>query len=151
MRVVLRMVIGVVAWQLAAAVFERVAPYRVIKWYWKVANPPWMLIAGRLPGFALLETTGRRTGRKHHVPVGARLRDGSVWLVTAHASEVQYIRNIKADPAVRVRIRGRWRDGVAHLVPEDDAPRRALRLNLLNGLFVRMASADLITVRIDIE
>ena len=151
MRPALRVAIAVVGWQVAAAVFERVAPYRVIKWYWKVANPPWKVVAGRVPGFVLLETTGRRTGRKHQVPVGARLQEGSVWVVTAHASEVDYIKNIKADPAVRVQVIGRWRNGVARIVPDDDAPRRAIRLNLLNGLFMRVASADLVTVRIDLE
>ena len=74
-----------------------------------------------------------------------------MWLVAANASDAHYIRNIKANPDVRVRIRGRWRSGVAHLVPEDDARRRAIRLNPLNGLFVAIASSDLVTVRIDLE
>ena len=147
----MRFVVAVVGWQVAAALFERVAPYRIVRWYWKVANPPWRLVAGRIPGFALVETTGRKTGRKYQVPVGARLRDGSVWFVTAHASDVHYIRNIKANPDVRVMIGGRWRNGLAHLLPEDDARRRAIWLNPLNGLFVWMASSDLITVRIDVE
>ncbi len=115
-----------------------------------MANPAWRVIAGRVPGFALVETTGRRTGRKHQVPVGARLEDHSVWLVAGHASDAHYIKNIKANPDVRVRIGGRWRDGMAHLVPEDDARRRAVHLNLLNGLFERVASSDLLTVRIDL-
>ncbi len=146
----MRVLVVVVGWQIAAAVFERVAPHRLRKWYWKVANPPWRLIAGRVPGLALVETTGRRSGRKHQVPVGARLQAESVWFVAAHASDVHYIRNIKADPEVRVRIDGHWRRGVAHLLPDDDARRRALRLNPLNGLFVRTASQDLVTVRIDL-
>ncbi len=143
--------IGVVLWQAAAAVFERLAPHRVIRWYWKIANPAWSLIAGWIPGFALVETTGRRTGRKHPVPVGARVEGGSVWFVAAHASEAHYVKNIKAHPEVRVRVGGRWRPGVAHLVAEDDAAKRAVRLNLLNGLFERMASSDLLTVRIDLK
>ena len=151
MRFVLRLVIAAVLWQAAAAVFERVAPHGVIKWYWKVANPPWRLVAGRVPGFALIETTGRRTGRLHQVPVGARLQDGSVWFVAAHASHAHYIKNIKADPNVRVRVGGRWRSGVAHLVAEDDARRRAVLLNPLNGLFARIASSDLVTVRVELS
>ncbi len=150
MRTALKVLLGLVAWQVAVAAFEGVAPHHVIKWYWKVANGPWRLIAGRVPGFALVETTGRRTGRKHQVPVGARLRGRSVWFVAAHASESHYIKNIRAHPEVRVRIGGRWRAGVASLVPEDDARRRATRLNLLNGLFERLASSDLMTVRIDL-
>ena len=151
MQVVLKVAIGVIGWQVAVALFERVAPHHIVRWYWKVANPPWRLIAGRAPGFALVETTGRRTGRKHQVPVGARLKDGSVWFVAGHASDAHYIKNIKADPQVRVRIGGRWRDGLAHLVTEDDAGRRAVLLNPPNGLFALLASSDLMTVRIDLE
>ena len=143
--------LAAVVWQVAAAVFERVAPHGVIRWYWKVANPSWRLVAGRVPGFALIETTGWRTGRTHQVPVGARLQGRSLWLVAAHASHAHYIKNIKANPNVRVRVGGRWRSGVAHLVPEDDAAHRALRLNPLNGLFERIASSDLATVRIDLD
>lgn len=151
MRIGLKAVVGIILWQVAAAVLERFAPHDLIRWYWKIANPPWRLIAGRVPGFALVETTGWRTGRKHQVPVGARLQDDSVSFVAAHASKAHYIKNIQANPRVRVQIGRCWREGVAHLVPEDDAPRRAVRLNLLNGLFERLASSDLMTVRIDLD
>lgn len=151
MRIALKALIGIILWQVAAAVFERFAPHRLIRWYWKIANPPWRLIAGRVPGFALVETTGWRTGRKHQVPVGARLQGESVWFVAAHASKAHYIKNIEVNPEVRVRVGGRWREGLARLVPDDDAPRRAVRLNLLNGLFERVASSDLMTVRIDLD
>ena len=151
MRLVLKVLIGVFVCQVAVAVFERLAPHSLIRWYWKIANPPWRLVAGRAPGFAIVETTGRRTGRKHQVPVGARLQDRSVWLVAAHAGDAHYVKNIKANPEVRVQIAGRWCNGLAHLVPEDDARQRAVWLNPLNGLFERVASSDLMSVRIDLE
>ncbi len=151
MRIALKALAGLLLWQAAAAVFERLAPHGLTRWYWKIANPVWWLIAGRVPGFALVETTGWRTGRGHQVPVGARLQGDAVWFVAAHASKAHYIKNIEANPQVWVRVGGRWRSGLAHLVPDDDAPRRAVRLNLLNGLFERVASSDLMTVRIDLD
>jgi hypothetical protein len=36
------------------------------------------------PGWALLETGGRRSGRRRVVPVGNGLREGVFWIVTEH-------------------------------------------------------------------
>jgi deazaflavin-dependent oxidoreductase (nitroreductase family) len=107
---------------------------------------------GYLPGWVVIETTGRRTGRPHRVPVGGGVRDGSVWVV-AGRRDADYVRNIEARPSVRVRVHGRWRKGIAHVLPEDDPRRRALRTNPANGLFVAVASAvaDQVTIRIDLE
>jgi hypothetical protein len=52
---------------------------------------------------------------------------------------------------VRVLRRGRWRTGVAHLLDDDDARRRLLRLNPLNSAFIRVAGTELLTIRIDLE
>ena len=149
MRFALKLLVGVVVFQIAAALFERVAPHRIIRWYWKIVNPLWMVIAGRVPGFVLLETTGRRTGRKRRVPLGGRMENESLWLVAVHAADSHYIKNIAVNPQVRVRVGGNWKEGTATLVPEDDARRRAARVNLINSWFERVASSDLLTVRID--
>lgn len=78
------------------------------------------------PGVVILETTGRRSGRPRRTPVGGR-RDGStVWIMAEHGRRNAYVSNIEADPRVRIRIRGRWRTGVAKLMPNDD-PRERLR------------------------
>ncbi|GEM_PF-1833961 len=75
-------------------------------------------------GIALLETTGRRSGRVRQVPVGDG-RDGEVvWVVAEHGMRVGYVRNLQADPRVRMHVREgwrrRWRDGVATVLPRDD-------------------------------
>ncbi|WP_218917468.1 nitroreductase/quinone reductase family protein [Luteipulveratus mongoliensis] len=62
----------------------------------------------------------------------------------------QYIRNIQADPSVRVRIRGRWHDGTAHLLPNDDAVARLRSLPKVNSAAVRIVGAGLLTVRVDL-
>lgn len=73
-----------------------------------------------MPFQTLLETTGRVSGLPRTTPVGGRRAGDAFWLVSEFGERSQYVRNIKADPRVRVRIRGRWHTGTAHLMPEDD-------------------------------
>jgi hypothetical protein len=61
------------------------------------------------------------------------------------------VHNIKANPAVRVRIRGRWRSGTAHLLPDDDAKERLRSLPGFNSALVRLAGSDLLTIRVDLD
>src|ERR671938_2044862 len=85
------------------------------------------LEAGLVPrGVALLETTGRRSGRPRRVPVGDGLRGEHFWIVTEHGRHADYVRNIERDPRVRVKVGRRWRSGTAHVLPDDD-PRERLR------------------------
>jgi deazaflavin-dependent oxidoreductase (nitroreductase family) len=54
--------------------------------------------------FALLETTGRRTGARRYTPVANGLTDSTFWLVAAHGTQADYVRNLHANPQVRVKI-----------------------------------------------
>jgi len=109
-----------------------------------------------IPGWSLLETTGRKTGLKRTTPVGDGLEGSTFWIVAEHGHRAAYVRNIEADPRVRVRVRGRWRSGTARVLPDDD-PRERQRLlsrrfaARLNALLVRGWSTDLLTVRIDLD
>ena len=81
-----------------------------------VANPLVTLIAGRLPGApALLETIGRKSGTPRHTPVGNGLSGDTFWIVAEHGRHSDYVRNIMANPRVRVRVGGTWRSGTAPL------------------------------------
>jgi deazaflavin-dependent oxidoreductase (nitroreductase family) len=101
---------------------------------------------------ALLETTGRKSGLPRRVPVGNGLHDGHFWIVTEHGYGADYVKNIQADPRVRVKVGRRWREGTAHLLPEDDV---AARLRFLkrpvNDALVRMVGTEHLTIRIDLE
>lgn len=112
-----------------------------------------LLEAGVVPrGWALLETTGRRSGLPRRVPVGDGLRGDTFWVVAEHGRHADYVRNIERDPHVRVKARGRWRTGTAHLRPDDD-PRallRALRRPLNDAGLLVMATEPLV-VRIDLD
>ncbi|MER7573982.1 nitroreductase/quinone reductase family protein [Streptomyces sp. NPDC126514] len=104
----------------------------------------------RLPHHTLLETTGRTSGLPRRTPVGGRLIGDSFWLVSEFGDRSQYVRNILADPKVRVRIRGRWHEGTAHLLPEDDPVARLRTLPRVNSAAVRLIGARLLTVRVDL-
>lgn len=79
----------------------------------RVANP----LMRRLPIQTLLETTGRKSGQPRRTPLGGSKVGNEFWFVSEFGENSQYVKNIKANPNVRVRLRGRWHDGTAHLVP----------------------------------
>lgn len=114
-------------------------------------NPLTRPVAGYLPGWVLLETIGRRSGRPRRTPVGGRIIGGTLWIVSEHGLQSAWVRNIANEPHVRIRVRRRWRSGVAHVEPDDDPRRRALRINPLNGPFARMFGTSLLSVRVDLD
>ena len=120
-----------------------------------VLNPPVRALAahGLAPSLALLETTGRRSGEPRRTPVTNGLERGTdtFWLVAEHGRKASYVRNIVADPHVRVRIGRRWRTGVAHVLDDDDPIARQRTLPRLNSVAVRTFGSELVTVRIDLD
>ena len=109
--------------------------------------------SGRLDGgWALLETRGRKTGEPRVVPVGNGLRGDTFWIVTEHGYRAHYVRNIQADPRVRVRVGGRWRTGTAHVLPDEDpyARLRALRRPVNDALLLAVGTEQLV-VRVDLD
>ena len=111
----------------------------------------------RIPGYALLETTGRTSSLPRRTPVGDGLEGDTFWIVAEHGRRADYVRNLEADPKVRVLVRGRWRSGTAVSLPDDD-PRARQRVlgrhrlgRRINDLAVRSFGTDLLTVRIDLD
>jgi deazaflavin-dependent oxidoreductase (nitroreductase family) len=102
--------------------------------------------------FALLETTGRRTGRLRHTPVGNGLIDDTFWLVAAHGEQADYVRNLLANPRVRVKVGGRWRTGTAQVVTGDDVAARSRTLPYQwDAALNRLLATTPITIRIDLD
>lgn len=104
-----------------------------------------------VPRHVLLETTGRISGEPRQTPIGGRRAGPSFWLVSEFGEKSQYVRNILADPRVRVRIRGRWYAGTAHLMPDDDARARLQSLPRVNSRIVQTVGDQLLTIRIDLD
>jgi deazaflavin-dependent oxidoreductase (nitroreductase family) len=103
---------------------------------------------GLLRGWAVVETTGRRSGEPRRTPVGYRRDGDTVWVVAEFGTRAQWVKNVEAEPHVRVCLRGRWHDGTAHPLPDDDARARLPRT--LNSVAIRAVGTQLLTVRIDL-
>jgi deazaflavin-dependent oxidoreductase (nitroreductase family) len=124
----------------------------VVKLGWDLGIP--------IPGDALLETTGRRTGLPRRTPVCDGLDGETFWLVAQRGREADWVRNIEANPRVRVKVSGlraRWRTGTAHILDDDDARERQRIIggaNLARRLCVcttKALNTNPLTVRIDLD
>jgi deazaflavin-dependent oxidoreductase (nitroreductase family) len=105
-----------------------------------------------LPAVVILETTGRKSGLPRRNPVGKAIEGGTLWIVAEHGRKASYVRNIEANPRVRVKVGRRWRTGTAHPLPDDDPRERQRRMpNKLNSAGVRAMGSDLLTVRVDLD
>ena len=113
----------------------------------RIANP----IARRVPSQALLETTGRISGQPRQTPVGGKLVGDTFWFVSMHGTQSDYVRNIKANNVVRVKIHGRWRTGKAHLLPDDDADARNSQMTWVNKTANSKLGTELLTIRVDLD
>lgn len=111
------------------------------------------LRAGLAPrAFALLETTGRRTGLARHTPVGNGVSGDTFWLVAVHGRQADYVRNLQAQPRVRVKVAGVWRTGTAVVLPGDDPAARSRMLPFQwDAAIGRMMASAPLTVRIDLD
>jgi deazaflavin-dependent oxidoreductase (nitroreductase family) len=120
------------------------------------------VFAGRLGGtYAVLETTGRRTGLTRRIPVANGLRGDTFWLISAHGPHARYFQNLLADPRVRIGLAQngslRWRSGTANPMYDDKAKARHRELGRgrlgywLDGLILRSGATQMTTVRIDLD
>jgi deazaflavin-dependent oxidoreductase (nitroreductase family) len=133
----------------------RTRKYRIVTALERVNNRlvRFALRRGLAPAaFALLETTGRRSGRPRHTPVGNGLAGDTFWLVAAHGEQADYVRNLRADPRVRVKVAGRWRTGTAVVLPDDLVPARSRTLPYQwDAAIGRLMASTPMTIRIDLD
>jgi deazaflavin-dependent oxidoreductase (nitroreductase family) len=105
-----------------------------------------------LPIVVILETRGRKSGRLRQIPVGKTLDGDTLWIVAEHGRKASYVRNIEAEPRVRVRVGRKWRRGVATVLYDDDWRDRQRQLpNKLNSALVRAVGTEHVTVRVDLD
>ena len=105
-----------------------------------------------LPLVVILETRGRKSGQPRQIPVGKTLDGDTLWIVAEHGRKAGYVRNVEADPQVRVRVGRRWRTGTAHVLHDDDWRERQRRLpNKLNSVMVRAVGTEHVTLRVDLD
>ena len=113
------------------------------------------------PGYALLETVGRKTGKLRRTPVGDGRVGREFWIVAEHGRNAGYVRNIEKSPRVRLKLRdgmhSRWYTGTAYILADDDPRERQDWLSQQvrgagsNAAAVRFFGTELLTVRIDLD
>jgi deazaflavin-dependent oxidoreductase (nitroreductase family) len=113
----------------------------------RIASP----IARSLPSQVVLETTGRLSGKQRRTPIAGRLDGDVFWFVSMNGESSKYVRNIKANNVVRLRIHGRWRTGRAQLLPDDDARARNATFSWVNRTANSALGTGLLTIRVDID
>jgi deazaflavin-dependent oxidoreductase (nitroreductase family) len=124
-----------------------------VRWLQRyVLNPPAKLVVrwGLVPGYVLIETTGRRSGEPRTTVVGMRIEGSTGWVVAEHGRHAGYVRNIEAHPDVRVCSARRWRPARAAVVPDDDPQARLALFGRTHAATVRRLGTDLLTLRFDL-
>ena len=104
---------------------------------------------------ALIETIGRKSGQPRVTPVTNGSEGDVFWIVTERGHAANYVRNIKANPRVRVNDGRGWRAGTARIVDEDPMERLAQIVARnprarTNAQVVRKTGTENLVIRIDL-
>jgi deazaflavin-dependent oxidoreductase (nitroreductase family) len=68
------------------------------------------------PRYLYLTTIGRRSGRPRQIEIWFTRHEGRYYLVAEHGLRAHWVRNLRADPRVRVRVGARRFRGRARVV-----------------------------------
>ncbi len=74
--------------------------------------------------FLYLTSTGRRTGLPREIEIWFTRRNGRYYVIAEHGERAQWVRNVRANPSVQVRVAGLACAAMARVV--DAAADRAL-------------------------
>jgi deazaflavin-dependent oxidoreductase (nitroreductase family) len=125
---------------------------RLIQKY--LLNPPTKLVTwlGLSPRRLVLETLGRKSGKTRRTVVGYT-RDGNrLWVVAEQGRHAGYVRNLEAQPHVRVRVARRWNDAVATTVDDDDPIGRLASFgDDRHASLVQKFGTSLLSIRLDLQ
>lgn len=84
-----------------------VLPRALAKFNRYATNPAAGLLAGRIPGFALVQHKGRNSGREYRTPVAVFRRGGVYRIGLTYGRNVDWVKNISAAGDFTVHTRGR--------------------------------------------
>jgi deazaflavin-dependent oxidoreductase (nitroreductase family) len=117
----------------------------------RLVNPIAKMLAPHIRGLVVLETIGRTSGLPRHTPVGGRRTGRTFWMVSEFGRQSNYVRNLEANPRVRLQLNGEWISGTATVVDDDDPIARMRSLGRLNSLLVRQIGNEHLSIRIDLD
>ncbi len=124
-----------------------------IRWVQRyLVNPPATVAvwSGLVPGFVLVETTGRRSGKRRLNVVGMKVEGDTGWVVAEHGRHAGYVNNLEANADVRVRMHRRWRAARAHVLDDDDPQARLDSFHRRSHqAAVRRFGTDLLTIQFE--
>ena len=100
--------------------------------------------------FLYLTTTGRVSGLAREIEIWFTERDGRFYLIAENRDRTNWVRNIQAQPQVRVRVGDRQFDAAARVVDEAREPELAAAVKGLSdakygwsdGLIVEITPVD---------
>ena len=116
---------------------------------WRVMNPAARRLTGVARWWVVLETTGRRSGLARQTPLArGPVLDKSLWLIAVHGHHSSWVKNLEADPSVRIRIARDWHRGKAFLEPYD--PGMVARFNLYARVGPAAIGIDPALVRVEL-
>jgi deazaflavin-dependent oxidoreductase (nitroreductase family) len=106
-----------------------------------------------------LETIGRRTGQPRRIEIWFATQPGRerIYLLSGGRDRAHWVRNIRADRRVRVRLGDRWFDGAAAEIeggPDDGLARRLLAAKYqgwVTGASLSAWARDSLPVAIDLR
>jgi deazaflavin-dependent oxidoreductase (nitroreductase family) len=81
--------------------------------------------------YCYLTTTGRRSGQPREIEIWFGLDGDTLYMLSGGRDRSDWVKNLKAESRVSVRIAGQLMDGRARIVvePEEDEKARALLVN----------------------
>jgi len=106
-----------------------------------------------------LETIGRRTGQPRRTEIWFAAEPGRerIYLLSGGRDQAHWVRNIRVDPRVRVRLGERWFDGVAAEIeggPDDGLARRLLAAKYqgwIDGALLSSWARESLPVAVDLR
>ena len=75
-----------------------------------------------------MTTTGRRTGAEHTIEIWFGLEGSSFYLLAEGRDRADWVRNMKADPEVTVKMKSATFRATARVVTDDEEQGRARRM-----------------------
>ena len=77
--------------------------------FWRLLNPVMRPLAGAAPWWVLVETVGRKTGKRRRTPLAVgRLDSTGMWVIAVHGRRSGWVLNAEEANTVRYRHRLRW-------------------------------------------
>ena len=84
--------------------------------------------AARDDDFCYLTTRGRVTGRRHEIEIWFALEGATLYLLAGGGERSDWVRNLRADPEVSVRVRDVTYRATARVMEDGPESQRARRL-----------------------